>query len=354
MRGWGPLASVPAAALSLPLCAAAGRSARSLVDSPVPQAAGGSLAPRGPLLRRRFPRPLGVGRFVAWVRSPCRPKGRQGERLRTIVRALFVGYRFGIRSGSLGHCVGVVAAAPRPSFVGFLSFRATARFVSFAAPCTAPRWGAHPAGGCFGAAPAPPPLMARGAPRPLLRFGWSLRSHRPTVRAASAHRCRASRGFFFGYRWGRFPVGWRSLHGGTVRPLRSPSGASLAAGLVAYGSLIPAQGKPRRVPAAHSGAGSSPLAVASLTASGLLPAPVPPFHRPPPPDARAQRTRPPASFQYFSQSLRGFPLPPRLRDCNKYKNDELCTSFSGGVPPRPPRPLGASFHYGRACAPPPP
>ena len=41
-------------------------------------------------------------------------------------------------------------------------------------------------------------LLARGGPRPLLRFGCSLRSHRPTVRAASAHRCQASPAVFFG------------------------------------------------------------------------------------------------------------------------------------------------------------
>ena len=131
------------------------------------------------------------------------------------------------------------------------------------------------------------------------------RSALPSFSSASGHSCacfarcpRALRGFLaFPLRpkghfcWGRVSGGWRSLHGGTVRLLRSPSGVFLAAGLVACGSLVPAQGKPRRVPAAPSGAGSSPLAVALLTASGLLPAPVSPFHRPPPPDARPQRSR---------------------------------------------------------------
>lgn len=131
------------------------------------------------------------------------------------------------------------------------------------------------------------------------------RSALPSFSYASGHSCacfarcpRALRGFLASplrpkghFCWGRVPVGWRSLHGGTVRLLRSPSGVFLAAGLVACGSLIPAQGKPRRLRAAPSGAGCSPLAVASLTASGLLPSPVPPFHRPPPPDARPQRSR---------------------------------------------------------------
>lgn len=43
-------------------------------------------------------------------------------------------------------------------------------------------------------------LLARGGPRPLLRFGCSLRSHRPTARAASAHRCQATPAVFIGWR----------------------------------------------------------------------------------------------------------------------------------------------------------
>ena len=200
LRGWGPLASVPAPALSLPLCAAAGRSARFLVDSPVPQAAGGSLAPRVPLLRRRFPRPTGVGCFVAWVRSPCLPIGRQGERLRTKVRAFFVGYRFGIRSGSLRPSVGVVAAAPRRCVVGFCLSWAAARWCYFCWCFPLRPVGRTPLLAVLRSRVPARSLMARGVPRPLLRFGCSLRSHRPSAWAASAQRCRASRGLFFGYR----------------------------------------------------------------------------------------------------------------------------------------------------------
>lgn len=169
----------------------------------------------------------------------------------------------------------VVAAAPRPSFMGFLSFRASARFVTFASGYTAPRWGARPAGGRFGAAPAPPPLMARGAPRPLLRFGWSLRSHRPAVRAASAQRCRASRGFFFGYRWGCFTGGWRSLRRVAAPLFRSASGLVGRFGSSAYGVPNRRALTARRLRGARSGAGCSLRAVASLSARRLSPSPAP-------------------------------------------------------------------------------
>lgn len=52
-------------------------------------------------------------------------------------------------------------------------------------------------------------LSARGGPRPLLRVGCSLRSHRPTVRAATAQRCRPTGGFFLGYRRPAGSVGCR-------------------------------------------------------------------------------------------------------------------------------------------------
>lgn len=202
LRGGGPLASVPAPALSLSVGAAAGRSARFLVDSPVPQAAGGSLAPPVPLLRCRFPRPMGAGRSIAWVQNPCLPTGRQGERLRPTGRSFFIGYRF-VRYSCIGRSwVGVVAAAPRRCLVGFLSVLGCRPLSYFCCSLHLRPRGRTPSDAvCRSRVPARS-LLARGGPRPLLRFPRSLRSRPATAAGALGERCPASRGVFVGCRRG--------------------------------------------------------------------------------------------------------------------------------------------------------
>lgn len=202
LRGGGPLASVPAPALSLSVGAAAGRSARYLVYSPVPQAAGGSLAPPVPLLRCRFPRPTGVGRSIAWVQNPCLPTGRQGERLRPIGRSFFVGYRF-VRYSSIGRfSVGVLAAARRRCLVGFLSVLGCRPLCYFCCVFPLRPFGRTPTDAVSRSRVPARSLLARGGPRPLLRFPRSLRSRPATAVGALGERCPASRGVFVGYRRG--------------------------------------------------------------------------------------------------------------------------------------------------------
>lgn len=200
LRGGGPLASVPAPALSLSVGAAAGRSARFLVDSPVPQAAGGSLAPPVPLLRCRFPRPTGVGRSTAKERTPLLPTGRRGERLRPTGRSFFFGYRF-VRNSSIGRSwVGVVASAPRRCLVGFMSVLGCRPLGYFCCVFPLRPDGRTPSDAvCRSRVPARS-LLARGGPRPLLRFPRSLRSRPATAVGALGERYPASRGIFFGYR----------------------------------------------------------------------------------------------------------------------------------------------------------
>ena len=67
---------------------------------------------------------------------------------------------------------------------------------------TAPSSGAQRLSRWLGAPPVPSPLVGSGVPPSPPRLGCSLRSHRPAVRAALAHRCQPTAGVFFGWRIG--------------------------------------------------------------------------------------------------------------------------------------------------------
>ena len=80
---------------------------------------------------------------------------------------------------------------------------------------TAPSSGAQRLSRWLGAPPVPSPLVGSGVPPSPPRLGCSLRSHRPTVRAALAHRCQPTAGVFFGWRIGAiraaFAIAWGLL-----------------------------------------------------------------------------------------------------------------------------------------------
>lgn len=57
-----------------------------------------------------------------------------------------------------------------------------------------------PTVGALGAPPVPSPLVGSGVPPSPPRLGCSLRSHRPTARAALAHRYQPMAGVFVGWR----------------------------------------------------------------------------------------------------------------------------------------------------------